>query len=410
MAQLKFKTLSFEIKKDYLQVNLLRIFAAKIPLSELNKIGPFKLVDNHTLEFTDTYEHKAEKKFSFLLSNHFDELTNTINGNKTVYIHQNTGIPLIGNVSFGIIYRNTSLIEIKPITSCNLNCIYCSVGEGQKSTKVDFVVEKDYLVSDLEQLIEFVEDKVEVHIGVQGEPFLYADLIPLIEDLQNNKQITVISMDTNFTLVSKPIIDKLATFDKLRLNISLDAMDPELAEKMAGCKYNLDQVLKMIKYANEQGVKILIAPVLVPGYNDAEMEKIVLFVKELGLEMQAKHPIMGIQNFLNYKTGRNPVRAIDWQKFYQMIADLEEKTNVPLKLTADKFGIHKTKELPKPFELGDTITAMVKAPDRFPHTCLAVSKKRVISVPECEFRESKKVRIKLSRDKHNVYVGKLVKK
>ncbi len=412
MAELSFETLTFALKGKDLQVNLLNLFYTKIPLTEVLKLGDFTLKEkkgvSNTISFTDLSPEKAAKKFSFLLDQYFNALKNSLNQNPAVYLHRNSGIPLIGNVSFGIVYRNSSLIEIKPVTSCNLNCIYCSVGEGQSSNKVDFVVEKDYLVEELQKLLDFVAEPVEVHIGVQGEPFLYADLIPLISDLYANKQISLISMDTNFTLVSKSIIEELAQFkDKLRLNISLDAMNPELAEKMAGAKYNLNQVLKMIKFTVARKIKVLIAPVYLPGYNDDELEKIINFVKELGLSAQAKNPIMGIQNFLNYKTGRNPVKAKSWEEFNNLIKDLEKKTNLKQKLTAEDFGIRKTKELSKPFELDEVITAEIKSPDRFPHTILAVAKGRTISVPNCEFKIGKSIKIKITRDKHNIFGGKL---
>ncbi|MBT4650921.1 radical SAM protein [Candidatus Woesearchaeota archaeon] len=408
MAQLNFQTLSFELKGEMLKVNLLNIFSTRIPLKELGKIGPFKFIDKNTIEFVDTYEHKAEKKFSFLLSKYFDGLVNTINGNKAIYVHQNSGIPLIGSVSFGIVYRNTSLIEIKPITSCNLNCIYCSVGEGKNSDKVDYVVEKDYLVEGLQELLNFVVEPVEVHIGVQGEPFLYADLIPLIEDLQENKQIRIVSMDSNFTLVNKKILDKLSKFDKLRLNVSLDAMDPKLAEEMAGCDYKLDQVLEMIKYSVSKGIKILIAPVYLPGYNDKELEKITEFVEDLGVEEKENHPLLGVQNFLNYKTGRNPVKAVTWREFYSLLEAVEKGKKIKLKLTPERFGIKKTKPLPKPFKEEDVVTGAIKARDRFANSCLVVAKGRVISVPNCVFREGKKVKVKITRDKHNIFNGKLL--
>ncbi len=406
MVVLTFQTLSFALEPDTLKVTLLNQFVTKIPLSELNQIGECKLKDAHTLEFQSVSEKKVELKFFGLLAKAFESLTNTINGNKVIYIHKNSGIPLLGSVEFGIVYRNSSLIEIKPVTSCNLNCIYCSVGEGKSSNKVDFVVEKDYLV---EELIKFVGEPVEVHIGVQGEPFLYGDLLPLISDLQNNSQITLISMDTNFTLVGKNTLDQLSKFSKLQLNVSLDALDEKLAEVLAGCAYNLKHVQEMIQYAAKKGIKLLIAPVLVPGYNEKEMEKIVRWVKELKIPHADKRPLLGIQNYLTYKTGRNPTKAWDWQKFYGFISELEKKTGVDLKLSPDKFGIHKTKELPKPFMVDDVVQAVLKASDRFPHTCLAVAKGRVISVPECDFRGEKKVKVKITRDKHNCFGGKMVK-
>ena len=413
MAELSFETLTFALKGKDLQVNLLNLFYTKIPLTEVLKLGDFALKENkgvsNTVSFPDLSPEKAAKRFSFLLDNHFEHLKNSLNQNPAVYLHRNSGIPLIGNVSFGIVYRNSSLIEIKPVTSCNLNCIYCSVGEGLSSNKVDFVVEKDYLVEELQKLLDFVKEPVEVHIGVQGEPFLYADLIPLISDLNANNQISLISMDTNFTLVNKNIIEKVAQFrDKLRLNISLDAMDQELAEKMAGAKYDLSQVLEMIKFTVARKIKVLIAPVYLPEYNDAELEKIINFVKELGLKATAKNPIIGIQNFLNYKTGRNPVKAKSWEEFNLLIRELEKKTNLKQKLTADDFGIRKTKELPKPFGLDEVITAEIVCPDRFPNTIIATAKGRTISVPNCEFKKGKDIKIKITRDKHNIFGGKLI--
>jgi uncharacterized protein len=405
MAQLSFKTLSFKLDEKYLRVNLLRTFYCKIPLSELKQIGYVKLDDQHTLDFNSK---KADTKFSFLLTKHFDKLKNSVNGNDTIYIHQNSGIPLIGHVSFGIAYRNSSLIEIKPVTSCNLDCIYCSVGEGKRSEKIDFVVEKDYLIQELQKLLNYVDEPIEIHIGVQGEPFLYADLIPLIEDLNKNKQITIVSMDTNFTLVTKEQLDKLAKFEKLRFNISLDAMEPELATKLVGAPYNLEKVLEMIRYAVKKKIKILIAPVLIPGYNEQEMEKIVNFVKEIGIKHGDKHPNLGIQNFLNYKTGRNPTKAWKWEEFYQFISDLEKKTSSDLKLNPDKFGIRKVKALEKPFKVGDEIYATLRCPDRFKGSSIAVAKGRVISVPGLEFKKERNVRLKILKDKHNMFTAKVI--
>ena len=159
MAKVSFETLSFKEKDKDIQVTLLSKFYSLIPKSEIeSKLGEVKLVDAHTLEFADVKQSKAELDFSQLLAESFDNLKNKLNGNKTTYIHSNSGIPLIGNVAFGIVYRDSSIIEIKPITSCNLNCIYCSVGEGLGSKKQDFVVEKDYLVAELTKLLKFISE------------------------------------------------------------------------------------------------------------------------------------------------------------------------------------------------------------------------------------------------------------
>jgi len=138
MAILTFETLSFAKKERQIEVTLLKLFKTSIPQEEIETIALFELRDSHTLSFNHQDQEKIETKFFFLLTKYFDHLTNKLTGNKATYIHKNSGIPLIGNVAFGIVHRGSSIIEIKPVTSCNLDCIYCSISEGLFSTKNDF--------------------------------------------------------------------------------------------------------------------------------------------------------------------------------------------------------------------------------------------------------------------------------
>ncbi len=404
MAKLHYGTLSFQDQEEHLQVTLLRIFSTKIPQEEVKKIAGYSLPDAHTIEFKKIDQEKAETKFSFLLAKYFDHLKNKLTGNPVTYIHKYSGIPLIGNVAFGIVYRNSSIIEIKPMTSCNLDCIYCSISEGLSSKKHDFVVEKDYLVEELQKLIDFAAEPVEVHISVQGEPFLYADLENLFSDLQQMDYVHTISIDTNGTLLNKEMIDRLAKYDKLQLNLSLDAIDEEKAKIIAGTKsYNVKQVKDVIAYASKK-LKVIVAPVLIRGYNEEEMEKIIQFIKSLEVK-----PILGIQNFLKYKTGRIPAEEMPWEKFYALLEAWEKKYDLKLKLNKSDFNIRKTKELPKPFKEDDIISATLKCPDRFSGSSIGVAKGRNISLPGCPYKEGKIVKIKIVRDKHNVFVGKFLK-
>lgn len=405
MATLTFQTLSFAEEGEYLIVHLLRGFTTHIPKEELQSIGSYTLESPHSLTFEKIDQEKAELKFSFLLEKHLPELTTKITGNSATYIHKNSGIPLIGNVAFGIVYRNSSIIEIKPVTSCNLDCVYCSISEGLSSKKHDFVVEKDYLVEELQKLITFVGEKVEVHIGVQGEPFLYAPMDELFADLQKMKMVHTISIDTNGTHLNKERIDRLAKFRKLQLNLSLDAIDPDIAKKMAGTKsYNVEHIKEVIRYACEKMPRQpIVAPVLTRGWNDEEMEKIIRWVKSM-----KRQPILGIQNFLRYKTGRNPGEEVPWDDFYRKIDQWEEKYNIKLKLSKEDFAIQEAKELPKPFQEGEVVSAVIKCPDRFPNSVIAAAQERNISVPNCSFKKDKEIRVKIVRDKHNIFVGKVV--
>ncbi len=407
MATLTFETISFGQKNGSLRVNLLRNFATEIPAEEIEQsIGPFEVSGTSSLHFpTLDDKEKAETKFSFLLDKYLPNLTTKLTKNKATYIHKNSGIPLVGNVAFGIVYRNSSIIEIKPVTSCNLDCIYCSISEGLSSTKHDFVVEKEYLVEELKTLLAFVGEPVEIHIGVQGEPFLYADVEHLFADLEVMENVHTVSIDTNGTLLNRKAIDRLSVFAKLQLNLSMDAIDEENAKKMAGTRsYSITHMQDIIAYAAEKMPRTpIVAPVFTPGFNDQELEKIITWIKTL-----PRQPILGIQNFLRYKTGRNPGKEMPWDGFYLLLSTLEKKHGIKLRLGKNDFNIKKTRDLPKPFVENDIITATIKCPDRFTNSAIAVAGNRNISVPRCEFRKGKKIEVKIVRDKHNIFVGTLV--
>src|SRR3989338_1649478 len=405
MATIKFQTLSFQEKGNELQVTLLKHFITSIPKEELDKIGLWKLKDANTIIFKQTEQEKTEIKFFFLLEKYFHHLKTKLTGNNAIYIHKNSGIPLMGNPAFGIVYRNSSLIEIKPITSCNLDCIYCSVGEGLSSKKTDFVVEKDYLLEELKKLIQFVGVPVEVHVGVQGEPFFYEPIEELMADLEKMERVKIVSIDTNGTLLTKEKVERLSQYKKLQLNMSLDAMDEKLAKKIAGIEhYNLNHVLEMITLISKLKMNMIIAPVMMQNINESEMEKIIIFAKSL-----PNLPILGIQNFLPYKTGRIAAKQLGWEKFFAFLSELEKKYQVKLRLHERDFGIIKTKELNSPFSVGDKIYAWLKCPDRFPNSSIAVAKDRMISVPLCPFVRNKKVNLEITRDKHNIFSGNWMK-
>lgn len=396
MAELTFKDLIFEEKNGKIRVVFLRLFYFDLDKSTLKKISEFS-IDKNTIIFKNISEKKARNKFNFQLSEGFKNLKNRLNNKKTIYIHQNSAIPLIGNVAFGLVDRGTSLIEIKPITSCNLSCIYCSVDQGKRL--VDFVVEKDYLVKEFKKLVEFKGiDGIEAHIGTQGEPLLYADLVDLISDLAEIKQVKTISIDTNGTLLTKNTVDKLIKAGLTRFNLSINALDQELAEKIANRPYNIEKVKEIAEYIEKKS-ELIITPVLIPGINEQEMPKIIEFSGKLKADI-------GIQNFLNYRYGKNPVKQLNFNVFYEKLRKLEKKYNVKLIKTMKDFDIKKTKELPKPFRKGDIIKAGIAASGRFKGEKIAVSKQRNISIPNC-YKEGT-VKIHITRTKHNIFIGNLV--
>jgi len=327
MVKLEFETIRFEEKETEVKVVFLRLFTFSIPKSDLDKIGKWR-TEGNTIEFIDANEHKVSSKFNHILHRGFANLKNILNGKPAVYVHKNSGIPILGNVSFGLVDRGTNIIEVKPITGCNIKCVYCSVNEDIRP--VDFIVEKDYIVNEFRKLVEVKGvDNIEAHIGGQSEPTLYADLVPLVADLAKVPQIKVISVDTNGTMLTKERIDALVDAGMNRFNFSLNAMDPEVAKKIANAGYNLPTILKTIEYIASK-TSLIIAPVWIPGFNDDEMGKIIEFVKELKKELPESNITLGIQNFLKYKFGRNPTKQRSWDDFYADLKELEKEHGVKL--------------------------------------------------------------------------------
>ena len=410
MAELVYKDLSFERQNEKVRVNFLRLFYSYIDEATLKKIAPFD-INKNSIKFDNISENAARRKFDFLLLNAFKNLKNKLNNKKTIYIHQSSGIPLVGTNYFGLIDRGTNIIEVKPITSCNISCIFCSVDEGPYSKrKTDFVVEKDYLVNEFRKIVEFKTQQfsnvnIDAHINAQGEPTLYADMVELVKGIMSIKGVKRSSIDTNGTLLSRKLIDELADAGLTRINLSLNAMDPEKAQKLAGYPYNLDKVIEIARYIPAK-MDLIIAPVWVSGYNDEELPKLAKFAEEIGAGKSC--PPIGVQNLLNYRFGRNPVESMPMEQFYSKMREIEEKHGIKLIFDKQAFDVQDLPELPKPFKKGQIIDAKIVLPGRIGNEKLAAAKERLISVPDC-FRDiGEKVRIRIKRTKHNIFLGELL--
>ncbi|MBW2991284.1 radical SAM protein, partial [Candidatus Woesearchaeota archaeon] len=303
---------------------------------------------------------------------------------------------------FGLIDRNTNCIEVKPLTACNLDCVFCSVDAGLSSKKTSgYVVEKDYLVQEFNNLIKNKKHPIEAHIGPQGEPLLYAPLVELIRDLKKNPKVKIISIDTSGTLLTKKLINELAEAGLTRFNISLNALDEKKCKLLAGTNYNLKHMLEMIDYAGKK-TSVLLAPVIVPTMNDEQLKDLV----NTGKKLKSDFPVLGIQNFLNYKRGRNPVKQRNWEGFFKMLKPFEKKHNLRLKLCKEDFNIREDIKLEKPFKKKQLVKAKIVCDGPFRGEKIGVYKSRAIIVENATNRRvNSEIKIRIIRDKHNIFRG-----
>ena len=406
MAKLIFQDIKFHEDNNGVKCIFLKNFFFHISKDELNRLGRWKVTDN-VLEI-EGKENIARRNFNHLLEIKLQELK-SFQGKPTTFIHKGF-LPLIGSLYFGIVDRNTNVIEIRPVTGCNLNCIFCSVDMSKRLR--EFVVQKDYLVEEFEKLAELklkTVNEIEAHINAQGEPLLYDPLSELIKDISKIKGVKTISIDTNGTLLTKEKVDEFVKAGLTRFNVSLNAFSKETANKISSTNYPLEHVLEMCRYIAKK-CDILIASVWLHGINDKDIEEIVKFSLELK-EIRNKRkpvqstPFIGIQNFLEYQFGKRPIKQQTWENFYSFLKKLEEKYNTKLILKKEDFTIKEANVLKKPFKKSQRVEAEIVCEGRFENEKLAKAQERTITIPKCS--KSGKVRVKITRDKYNVFYGSM---
>ena len=401
MATLTFQTLRFSDHKDGLHVTFMKYYAFILSHDALAKIGAWRATEN-TITFVDVPEKRLKHKFYVLLEEGFKNLEGTLTRKKTFYIHQNSGIPLLGTRFIGIQDRGTNFLEIKPVTGCTMGCTFCSVDEGIGSKKsYDFIVEREYLVNETRKLLEYKNcDNIHIYINVHGEPLLYAEIVQLVEDLKKLPGVKEITIITTAALVTKEMIDDLAVAGLTELNVSISADDVAAAKQVMGNPaYSIANVKKIVTYAAKK-LHVTIAPVWMEGVNDAEMEKIISFGEEINCPVR-------IQKFCHNKFGRNPVEEISWDEFFKKIEALEKKTGVKLKEETEKYTLEETKEYPVPFKRREIVEAEIVSAGRYFHEKLCVARERLISVPMCK-TQSGKVKLRILKTTHNIIVAEEV--
>jgi hypothetical protein len=371
-----------------------------------SRVGEFSVEDG-ALVFSDVDENHARKRLQPLLDDGFLRLRHLLYDKPTVYIHRSSGIPLLGTNEFGIVDRGSNILEVKPLTGCNFQCSYCSVDEGRNEKTHDYLVECEYLVEEAAKLAARKSHPVEFNIGPQGEPLLYPKLVELVSGLAAVPNCAVVSVNTNGSLLTERLIDDLAAAGLTRINLSLNALDPTVADRMSGKRYPLESVLRLVRYCRGK-VAVLLAPTIVPGYNDDQLDGLV----QLSTTLERRgFPTIGIQNYLEYPKGRTPVKARGFEEFFALLRPLEQKYGVDLTgMRKEDFAIFDEPEPPKPFRRGDSVRVRVMLPARYPGEVIAVAEERCVTVVGKDAHLlpfGKDITVRVLRDKHNIYKAAL---
>ena len=330
--------------------------------------------------------------------------------------------PLVGTLAFGVVDRGTNVIEVRPTSLCALNCVFCSVNAGPVSRArwAEYVVEPEALLAALEEVVRYKGvDDAEVHIDGMGDPGLYPHLAELVRGAKSIRGVATVSMQTRLYMLDEAKIRELASAGLDRFNVSIDAIDPSLAKRLAGAEwYDVEKALYLVKRALEAGVNVVISPVWVPGWNDDELPKIVKWAYENGVGKGVLTPVL-IQKYIPHKRGRGvKARPMEWGEFWRRLRAMEKELGVKLIPGKGEYNIHKAPELPKPYAVGETVVVEVVGRGIFKGEMLAVPlKRRGTAVWDRVFTAvygrgasddlvGRRTKVRIIENTHNIYIVK----
>lgn len=309
-------------------------------------------------------------------------------------------IPLLGVIQFGVIDRRTNLLQIRPTTKCNLRCLFCSTAAGKHP--VEYEILSDYLIKWVRYVVKLKEcNEIEANIDSVGEPTAYPDLINLIEGLKKIPEIKLISMQTNGTSLKN--IKELENAGLNRINLSIHALEKNLAKKLSGADYNIDNILNIIKEIKKTRIELNLTPVYLPKVNDKEIPKLIRLAESLKCNIL-------IQKYEAYRYSRKLKKAerISWYRFYKQLEAWEREYNIKLKYGNFKYNIKKTKPIPKAFRTNETLTAEIILPGWYKGQMIAAAKNRLITIQNCNKKMHSRARIRITSNDNNIYLAKLV--
>lgn len=177
-------------------------------------------------------------------------------------------------------------LRISVTDRCNFRCSYCMPKE---------VFGDDYAFLPKQELLTFEEihrlTELFVSMGVKkirltgGEPLLRKGLPELIKLIFSVKGVEDVGLTTNGVLLKK---HGQALYDAglRRLNISLDALDPELFGKLNGRGVSSEHILEQIDYAKALGFSIKVNMVVQKHVNDVEILPMAAYFKERDITLR----------------------------------------------------------------------------------------------------------------------------
>jgi cyclic pyranopterin phosphate synthase len=154
---------------------------------------------------------------------------------------------------------------------------------------------EDYAFLPPSELLSFDEIKrltaLFVSLGVEkirltgGEPLMRPKLPELVRDIKAVPGVKDIGLTTNGVLLGR-LAEPLYDAGLRRLNISLDALDPELFMSINNRGVKPEHILKNIDHAVDVGFQVKVNMVVQKGVNESEILPMAAYFKEKGITLR----------------------------------------------------------------------------------------------------------------------------
>jgi len=173
-------------------------------------------------------------------------------------------------------------LRVSVTDRCNLRCFYCMPAEG-----VEFRSHQEVLR--YEEIERFV--RVAARLGIRkvrltgGEPLVRKGVVALVEMLARVPGIDDLAMTTNGILLAQHA-EQLKAAGLMRLNVSIDTLDPEKFRLATG-RDALGDVLAGIAAARRAGFRrIKLNALAIRGRSEEDVVPLARFAREQGLTLR----------------------------------------------------------------------------------------------------------------------------
>ncbi len=218
--------------------------------------------------------------------------------------------------------------QIEPTSKCNLRCKMCI----RNNAGVQFGT---MTFNDFKKILEKLDCLYKVGLSGQGELFLNSEIFDMIK--YANKRGILVHVNSNGTLLTKEIINKLCETEVGEIGISVDSTKKKEYEKIrVGANY--DRLIENIKNLTSEIKKrdknmiVTITPIIFKKNID-ELPEFIKLAKSVGVKKVAFQTLQIKENYL-----KNYGSDMKSQVINKDVERLKQKMKEANKL-AEKFGI-----------------------------------------------------------------------